>query len=132
MNDALKFLIANRTFYIATIENNQPRVRPFGFVMEYEGRIYFSTGNTKDVFRQLKKNPNFEVCSTPTDYEWVRIKGKAVFDNNLTAKAKAFEVAPFLADIYKTSDNPNFEVFYIEDGEATIYSMKGEKRIIKL
>lgn len=132
MNEILKFLTDNRTFYLATIENNEPRVRPFGFVMEHEGRIYFCTNSTKSVSKQLKANPHFEVCSLSSGYEWVRLKGKAAFDSSLAVKAKAFDVAPFLTDMYKTPDNPIFEVFYVEDGEATFYSMKEKPRGIKL
>lgn len=132
MNEVLKFLMDNRTFYFATVENNEPRVRPFGFIMEYEGKIYFCTNNTKNVSKQLKENPNFEITSTSASYEWIRLKGKAAFDSSPAAKAKAFEAAPYLAEMYKTPENPIFEVFYIEAGEATIYSMKNSTRTIKL
>ena len=132
MNEVLKFLKDNHTFYLATIENNEPRVRPFGFIMEYEEKIYFCTNNTKNVSKQLKANPSFEVTSASADYKWIRLKGKAVFDSSSAAKAKAFEAAPFLADMYKTPDNPIFEVFYVKDGEATIYSMDGGAKKIKL
>lgn len=130
MKEIIKFLTSNPIFYLATIEGGKPRVRPFGFVMEYEGRIYFCTNNTKNVFKQLKENPNFEVCTVSANREWIRLKGKAVFDGNLAAKAAALKAAPFLTNLYKTPDNPIFEVFYVQDGEATINAITGESRSI--
>ncbi|MDR0659865.1 MAG: pyridoxamine 5'-phosphate oxidase family protein [Prevotellaceae bacterium] len=132
MNEVFNFLKENQTFYIVTVEDGKPRVRPFGFIMEYDGKIYFRTNNTKNVYKQLKQNADFEITATSAKYEWIRLKGKTVFDSNLAAKTKTFEVAPFLADMYKTPDNPIFEVFYIQDGEATTYSMKEEPKKIKL
>ncbi|MCR4436384.1 MAG: pyridoxamine 5'-phosphate oxidase family protein [Clostridiales bacterium] len=133
MNEVLKFLQDNHTFYIATVEGDKPKVRPFGFIMEYEGKLYFCTNNEKNVYKQLKANPNFEVSTTNANGEWIRLKGRAVFDNNPAAKAKVFEVAPALANLYKSPDNPIFEVFYLEDGEAAFYSMTSPSpRIVKL
>ena len=83
--------------------------------MEYQKRIYFCTSNKKNIYRQLKSNP--------------QLQGKAVFDSNSEAKDKAFEVMPGLAKIYKSED---FEVFYVEGIEATMYSMKDEPRTITL
>ena len=132
MNEVLNFLTDNPTFYLATLDGNEPKVRPFGFIMEYEGKLYFCTSNTKNVSKQLKANPNFEISTTSDSYEWIRLKGQAIFDSSIAAKTKAFEAAPFLADTYQTPENPLFQVFYIQNGEATFYSMKGETKHIKL
>jgi uncharacterized pyridoxamine 5'-phosphate oxidase family protein len=129
MNEILKFITDAGIFYIATVEGDKPRVRPFAFAMDYQGKIYFCTSNQKNVYHQLKSNPQFEACTMSKGRQWMRLNGKAVFDSNTDAKAKAFEVMPGLAKIYKSEE---FEVFYVDDGEATFYSMKDEPRTIKL
>jgi Uncharacterized conserved protein len=129
MNEILKFITDAGIFYIATVEGDKPRVRPFAFAMEYQGKIYFCTSNKKNVYNQLKSNPQFEACTRSKDGQWLRLNGKAVFDSSTDAKAKAFEIMPGLAKIYKTED---FEVFYIEDAAATFYSMTDEPKTIKM
>jgi len=132
MSEILKFLTENPTFYIATTDGDQPRVRPFGFIMEFEGRLYFCTNNQKEVYRQLKSNPRLEISATSKDNEWIRLSGKAVFDGNPAAKVKAFEAAPFLAQLYQTPENPIFEVFYLTDARATLCSMTGAPRALDM
>jgi len=122
MNEVVEFISEAGTFYIATVKGNEPKVRPFGLVIEHEGKIYFGTSNQKYVYKQLQVNPNFEVSATAKDRRWIRIKGKA----------KAFEISPHLRDIYNTMDNPIFEVFYVSEGEATIYSFNGETKTYKV
>lgn len=131
MNEVLKFLTDNPTFYIATVDGNKPRVRPFGFVMEYEGKLWFCTNNQKNVYKQLKANPYFEVSTASPDGKWIRLRGKAVFNSTPAAKAKALEVMPSLANMYSVDDSI-FEVFYVDEGEATFCSMTGESKTIKL
>ncbi|MFT8350338.1 pyridoxamine 5'-phosphate oxidase family protein [Clostridium saccharoperbutylacetonicum] len=130
MNEILKFIKDAGIFYIATIDGDKPRVRPFAFAMEYQGKLYFCTSNQKNVYKQLISNPWFEASTMSKDGQWMRLQGKAIFDSNKEAKANAFEVQPGLEKIY---NNPElFEVFYVEQGEATFYNMKGESRTIKL
>jgi len=131
MNEVLKFLTDNRIFYIATVDGDKPRVRPFGFVMEFEGKLWFCTNNQKNVYKQLKANPYFEVSTTSPDMKWIRLTGKAVFNSTPEAKAKALEVMPALAKMYSVDDSI-FEVFYVEEGEATFCSLTGESKTIKL
>jgi uncharacterized pyridoxamine 5'-phosphate oxidase family protein len=131
MNEVIKFLKDNPTFYLATVDGNIPKVRPFGFVMEFEGKVYFATGNQKDVYKQLKENPHFEVSTTSQSGEWLRLKGKAVFNTTKQSKQAAFDAAPFLSSMYSVDDSI-FELFYITDAEATFNDMKGASRTIKL
>ncbi len=131
MKEVLKFLTDNPTFYIATVEGDKPKVRPFGFVMEYEDKLWFCTSNQKNVYKQLQANPYFEISTTSPDGKWIRLRGKAVFNSTPAAKAKALEVMPKLKEMYSVDDDI-FEVFYIEEGEATFCSMTAEPRTVKL
>ena len=132
MSEVVEFISEAGTFYIATVDGNVPKVRPFGLVIEHEGKIYFCTSNQKAVYKQLEANPNFEVSTTSKDNRWIRLKGKAVFENNFIVKAKAFEILPHLKNMYNSADNPNFVVFYVSEGEATIYSFSGETKTYKV
>ena len=109
-------------FHIATIDGDQARVRPFGFVMDFEGKVYFTTGNGKDFYRQAKENPKVEMSAMLPDGRWVRVNGKAVFDGNLEAKKKAFELYDNFKALYGSPDGPTFEVFYLDSISAVVYS----------
>lgn len=130
MNSVLKFITEARTFYIATTDGVKPKVRPFGFIMEHEGKLYCCTSNQKEVYKQLTSNPNIEICTMSENGQWIRVQGKVIFDSDIAAKVKAFEIMPNLARIYNTPENPTFEVFYISEGEATIYSFTDEPRTV--
>lgn len=131
MDEVLTFLQDNPVFYLATVEGNIPKVRPFGFAMNFEGKLYFCTSNQKPVFRQLSANPNFEVCTTSKTNEWLRLKGKAVFNTTRQTKQAALDAMPMLKNMYSVDDSL-FELFYIENAEATFSDMKGGSRTIKL
>lgn len=130
MNEILKFITDAKTFYIATIEGDKPKVRPFGFIMEHEGKLYFSTTNQNNLFNQLASNPYCEICTVSSDGKWIRLSGKAVFDSRIEVKAKVFDVMPELKNMYKSAENPNLETFYLDEAEATIFSFaEGPKTI---
>lgn len=131
MNEVLAFLVDNKPFYLATVEGDIPKVRPFGFVMEFEGKLYFGTNNQKPTYQQLKANSNFEISATSKTGEWLRLKGKAVFNSNQKTKQAALDVMPTLSKMYSVDDTI-FELFYVEDGEATFKDMKGSSRTITL
>ena len=123
LQKTLKFLHDNKTFFIATIEDGKPRVRPFGLVIEHDGKLWFGTANTKAVYRQLQTNPNVEISATSQTADWIRLSGKAVFESNHDVKRKGFELLPMLANIYKGPEDPTFEVFYLADAEVVFCSM---------
>ncbi|MDF2875554.1 MAG: hypothetical protein K0R22_2237 [Sporomusa sp.] len=131
MEEVLKFLTENPIFYLATVDGDIPKVRPFGFVMNFEGKLHFGTSNQKNVYRQLKANPNFEISTTSNTGEWIRLKGKAVFNTSKQSKQAALTKMPQLANMYSVDDSI-FELFYIENGEATLQDMKGNSKTIKL
>lgn len=117
MKRIIDFLEKNNSGSLATINNGKPRVRPFGFRFYDNGRFYFSTANTKDVFKQLKQNPFIEFTSTSKDMVTVRLSGEVIFTNDISVKEIVIEKAPYLKASYKGAGDPNFEVFYIEHGE---------------
>lgn len=131
MNEVLTFLNECGVFFISTIDGSQPRVRPFSFVMEYQGRLCFATSNQKPVYAQLMANPNIEISASSRDARWLRLNGKAVFCTTTEAKAKALEVMPMLKHMY-TADDDIFEIFYIDNAVANFCSMKGENKMVTL
>ena len=131
MNEVLEFLLNNPTFYIATMDGDQPRVRPFGAVMKYNDKLYFATNNTKSVFEQLVANPKVEISTTSPEGEWIRLTGKAVFDSSTEVKSAMLESVPSLKKMYSLDDNI-FEVFYLEDAVVTFNSFSSGPKTIKL
>ncbi len=123
MEEVIKFLSENRRGYFATVDNGKPRVRPWGFMFEENGKLYFCTNNTKDVYRQLTEVPYMEFsCSNPDFNTWVRVSGKITFTDDMRIKEKIFELNPMLKNMYKSADNPIFVTFYVEHGSASISS----------
>ncbi|GHU71176.1 NimC/NimA family protein [Clostridia bacterium] len=131
MTEILDFLTECKTFYLATVDGDKPKVRPFGFVMELEGKLYFGTNESKPSFQQLKKNPNIEISATNANNEWLRLSGEAVFDTRPEVKAKVFEVAPHLRGMYDRPDSPVLAPFYVKNGEAIFSSMTAAPRTVK-
>jgi uncharacterized pyridoxamine 5'-phosphate oxidase family protein len=121
MEEVIKFLNQNRLGYLATVDNGIPRVRPWGFMFEENGKFWFCTNNTKNVFKQLMEVPYIEFsCSTPEFNTWLRISGKIVFSKDKAIKEKIFQTNPMLKNMYQSADNPIFEVFCLEHGSASI------------
>ena len=125
MEKILKFLGENSPFYFTTVDGDKPRIRPLGFVMEYEGKLYFGIGKQKQAYAQLQVNPNVEICTTNKDSQWIRIKGVAVMDDRPEVTAKAFEVMPFLTNLYNEKTGNVLGMLYIDQMDAEIADMKG-------
>ena len=137
MEEIIDFLAKSQTFYVSTVnDNNLPEVRPFGFVMEWNGKPAFSTGTFKKVYSQLQSNPNIAICAyTVENMQWMRISGKVKFTDEIEAKRKILETMPMLKEMYKSEDNPVLACFYIEEGEASFYSfssMNEATKVIKI
>jgi uncharacterized pyridoxamine 5'-phosphate oxidase family protein len=120
MNRIAEFLNDCGTFYLATAENNQPHVRPFGAVMEWEGKTYICTNNTKKVFAQMIANPRIEISGTHKD-KWIRLEGKVAADARPEVKEAMLQAIPSLTNMYHVDDGI-FEVLYFTEARATIYS----------
>lgn len=131
MNKVAQFLTDSKTFYLATMEDDQPRVRPFGAVMEWDGKVYICTNNKKDVYAQIQKNPKVEISATDQSFNWIRIAGKLVTDNRREAREAMLKAQPGLESMYKLDDGI-FEVLYFTDATATICNIKGGKEVVEL
>lgn len=119
------------TFYIATVEGDQPRVRPFGVAEVYNGKLYIQTGKKKNVFKQMMANPKFEITAVkPSESEWIRISGKLVNDDSRDAKAYILDQNPSLKGMY-SADDDNTAVLYITDGVATFCSFTAPAKNVK-
>jgi uncharacterized pyridoxamine 5'-phosphate oxidase family protein len=116
-------------FYIATVEDDQPRVRPFGAVIEFDGKIYLCTNNRKEVFKQMMRNSKTEICGSLPDGRWIRVTGTLVRDDNDAARAAMLEVIPMLKRMYRVGDGL-FEVLYLDNPVATLYLMDGAPEVI--
>lgn len=123
MERAVEFLKKCGTFYLATEEGDQPRVRPFGAVIPFEGRIYLCTNNTKPCYAQMHANSKIEVSGT-IGADWIRIVGTAVFDPRVEVKTAMLEAYPELKNRY-SADDDIYEVFYIDQAEVTFASLTG-------
>ena len=129
MEEVWKFLKDCGTYYLATMDEDQPRVRPFGTAEIFEGKLYIQTGKKKDVSKQIQKNPKVEICAFK-DGKWIRITGKLIRDDRLEAKADMLEKNPGLKRMY-SADDDNTEVLYFDNAEAVISSFTEEPIIIK-
>lgn len=126
MNEVVKFLTENPVQYFATIGlDNKPKVRPFQFMLEHDGKLYFCTNNKKDVFTQIKKCPYVEITTSSPKFAWIRLNGKVVFSDDLKIKKTIIDHSDLVKSLYKTADNPIFEIFYLEDAKATIADFSG-------
>jgi uncharacterized pyridoxamine 5'-phosphate oxidase family protein len=129
MQEIHDFLKKCGTYYLATVEGDQPRVRPFGTVNIFEGKLYIQTGKSKDVSKQMKKNPKIEICGF-TAGQWVRVAATAVEDDRVAAKTAMLESYPNLKTRYSATDS-NCQVLYLKNAVATISSFTGSPKVIK-
>jgi uncharacterized pyridoxamine 5'-phosphate oxidase family protein len=129
MQEVHDFLKKSRVYYLATTEGNQPRVRPFGTINNFEGKLYFQTGKPKAVAKQLSQNPKIELSAFDGEL-WIRVQAVAVEDSRREAKQSLLDAYPTLQDRY-SADDPNTQVWYLKDATATISSFTGEAKVIK-
>ncbi|AKA67931.1 pyridoxamine 5'-phosphate oxidase family protein [Clostridium scatologenes] len=131
MKKALEFLKESGTFYLATNEGDQPRVRPFGAVFEYEGKLYIVSNNTKKCFKQMIENPKVEISGMNKKGQWIRVTGEVANDDRREVKELALEAVPSLKSMYSINDGI-FAVLYFTKGTATISSFTAEPETFSL
>ena len=124
-----KFLKDAGTYYLATMDGDQPRVRPFGTIHNYEGRLYIQTGKSKDVSKQIHANPKVELCACMGP-EWLRVSATLVEDDRREARQSMLDAYPSLQGMY-SADDGNTEVFYLEDATATFSSFTSAPETVK-
>ena len=129
MKEVYDYIKKCGTFFVATTEGDQPRVRPFGVVNIFEDKLYVQTGKVKNVSKQIQINPKVEICCVYED-TWLRVEGKLVRDDRREAKESMLEANPMLKSMYSVDDD-NTEVLYFENAKATFYSFTDEPRTIE-
>lgn len=120
MEKVLKFLKDAKVYYLATINDGKPDIRPFGTINMYNNRLYIQTGRVKNCYKQMKENENVSICAF-LNGEWLRIDAKAVEDPTLEAEKSMLDSYPELQNMYKAGDG-NTVVFYLKDVTATFSS----------
>lgn len=130
IDNVAQFLRDAQTYYLATAEGDQPRVRPFGTVLLYGGRLYIQTGKSKDVSKQLARNPKAELCAFK-DGVWLRIAGELVNDDDRAVKVAMLEQYPQLQAMY-SADDDNTQVLYFRNAAATFSSFTAAPETVNL
>ncbi|WP_195283048.1 pyridoxamine 5'-phosphate oxidase family protein [Harryflintia acetispora] len=126
MNEVVKFLTENPVQYLATVgRDGKAKCRPFMFAGEQDGKLWFCTNNQKDVYKDMQQNPYVEVSVSSPAFAWIRLAGKAVFQNNRAVKEMCLQ-NPIVKGQYGEAQNPIFEVFYLEGAHAVIADFSGE------
>ena len=129
MKRVLEFLKNAEVYYLATVEGDQPRVRPFGTINEFEGKLYIQTGKVKPTSRQLTANPKAEICAFK-DGAWIRVACELIEDDRVEAKKSMLDAYPNLRNMYNENDG-NTQVFHMKNAVATISTFGGEPVVIE-
>ena len=131
MEEVVKFLKDAGAYFLATVDNDQPRVRPFGTANIFEGKLYIQTSKTKDCSKQIQQNGKVEICAMNAEgNKWLRVAGTLVRDDRREPKADMLEHYPELRSMYSVED-PNTEVLYFKDATATFYAFGAAPRTVK-
>ena len=125
----VQFLDEAQTYYLATVDGDQPRVRPFGTALLWEGRLYIQTGKVKSVSKQLAANPKAEICAFHGG-KWLRVAGELVSDDTREVKAAMLEKMPMLKGMYDPDDG-NMQMLYFKNATATFSSFTEAPEVIE-
>ncbi len=129
MEKVLQFLKDAGVYYLATVDGDQPRVRPFGTALIFEGKLYIQTGKSKDVSKQIHANPKVELCAF-NNGKWLRISGELAEDDRREARKAMLDSYPDLRNMY-SEDDGNTEVFYLKNAKATFSSFTAAPEVIE-
>lgn len=128
MQSVRDFLKTAEVYYLATVDGDKPRVRPFGTVNIFEGKLYIQTGKRKDVSKQLLSNPSVEICAFKSG-KWLRLSGELVEDDRVEAKKSMLDAYPNLRATYDENDQ-NTQVFYFKNATAVFSSFAEPSKTI--
>lgn len=123
------FIDKAQTYYLATVDKDQPKVRPFGTILLFEGKLYIQTGKVKDVSKQIAENPKVELCAF-NDGKWIRVTGELVNDDSREVKTRLLDKMPYLRGMYNEDDG-NMQMLYFRKGTATIFSFTDKPKTMK-
>ena len=129
MKRVLEFLKKAEVYYLATVDGDQPRVRPFGTINEFEGKLYIQTGKVKPTSKQLAVNPKAEICAF-SEGVWIRVECELVEDDRYEAKKSMLDLYPNLRGMYDENDG-NTQVLYMQNAVATICAFGKEPEVVK-
>ena len=129
MQEVYDFLKKSGVFYLATVDHDKPRVRPFGALNIFEDKLYLQTGKVKAVSKQIQANHNVEICAF-INGKWIRIEGKLVRDDRIEARKDMLDHNPELRGMYDENDD-NTEVLYFDSAKATFSSFTEPPRTIE-
>ena len=129
MKEVCEFLKEAGTYYLATVEGDQPRVRPFGTAHIFEDKLYIQTGLKKDVAKQMATNPKVELCAM-SGGKWLRISAEAVHDPRIEAQQSMLDAYPSLQGMYKAGDG-NSAVYYLKNAVATFSSFTEPPKTVR-
>ena len=129
MKTVLDFLKKAGTYYLATVDGTQPRVRPFGTINLFDGKLYIQSGKKKEVAKQIKANPKVEMSAFDGE-TWIRVTATLVEDNRAEAQESLLEAYPTLRNMYAVNDGNNI-VYYLKDATATFYTFSGEPKEVR-
>lgn len=127
MEKVCEFLKSAETYFLATVEGDQPRIRPFGTIHIFDGKLYIQTGKVKSVSRQLAANPKCEICAFK-DGTWLRLSGELVEDDRVEAKKSMLDDYTNLRAMYDENDD-NTQVLYFKNAVATFFSFTAEPEV---
>lgn len=130
MKEVYEFLKSCGVYYLATMDGDQPRVRPFGTIDLFEDKLYIQTGKIKPVAHQMKANPKVEISGMTKDGKWIRLAAEAVLDERVEAQAHMLDNYPDLKAMYQPGDG-NTEVYYLQNAVAQICSFTEAPKEIK-
>ena len=124
-----QFLDEAKTYYLATVDGDQPRCRPFGTALLYDGKLYIQTGKVKAVSKQIAANPKVEICAF-NGGKWLRVAGELVNDDSRDVKVAMLEKMPMLKKMY-SADDDNTQVLYFKNATATFCSFTEAPEVFK-
>lgn len=131
MEEVVKFLKECGAYFLATVDGDQPKVRPFGTAEIFEGKLYIQTGKSKNVSKQIAANPKVQLCAmNKAGNQWLRLSGTLVEDDRLEPKVHMLDAYPELKAMYKAED-PNTQVLYFKDAEAVFCSFTAAPKVVK-
>lgn len=120
LEEVLNFLDEAKTYYLATVDGDQPRVRPFGTAIIFDDKLYIQTGKVKAVSKQIAQNPKVEICAF-LNGKWLRLSGELVNDDNREVKKALLDKMPYLRNMY-SEDDDNTQMLYFKEATATFSS----------